>query len=556
MKEWSTLRKLMLQRANSGVPINEYTATGNPVKFETNVVKPLKSLVIPWTPTQSGTGDPSPENVRPISGMDGVTVWHSGKNIANVVGYSAESVADGLPGSTTNTYGTTINTTSPSNAVVVTQSSSTTDYAKTSYRNGFVIIRLDPIIKFNKTYDFSFKITNIVSNPLDATLSDIQVLCPNGATLTKNDFETKGDTLIFRNALYTPHSSGKRTTVEIRICGMSCTISDFMITAPNTSDGEYEPYTGQTYPVTFPALGKNLLDITNTDKVAPGASGSTITISNGVISIDAVATSARSYVTFAQEFSAGTYTIQAKNTGAVALPRLLCDTEFDGSSYSSYYKLYAKSFGANHYLTFTLTEKSKIGLVLTNVTGEAESPGTLYDIQLEASSSDTSYEPYTNTVYGGSLDVTTGVLTVTHKTLTLTGEEGYNYTIYNESIYTADQILTDSKSGTAISGICSMVITSESGRIGNSYLAKSYSDRGLQFYRTITYWGLEETTVEALTTKLHDWYEAGTPLQICYELAEPQEIQLSTTQITALLGDNTIWSDTNGTNTAVYLKKG
>lgn len=85
--EWTALRRLMFVKAASGETLVEQTATGNPVTFETNVSKPLKSLTIPWTPTQSGTGDPSPDNVRPISGITGLTIYHSGADTSNPTSY-------------------------------------------------------------------------------------------------------------------------------------------------------------------------------------------------------------------------------------------------------------------------------------------------------------------------------------------------------------------------------------------------------------------------------------------------------------------------------------
>lgn len=41
----------------------------------------VKSLVATITPVQSGTGDPSPTNIRPISGRTGLTVTRAGKNL-------------------------------------------------------------------------------------------------------------------------------------------------------------------------------------------------------------------------------------------------------------------------------------------------------------------------------------------------------------------------------------------------------------------------------------------------------------------------------------------
>ncbi len=61
--------------------ITEYTATGNPATFSTNLIKPLQAFEIPFMPVQSGSGTPSPDNVRPISGWPGVTVTANGKTI-------------------------------------------------------------------------------------------------------------------------------------------------------------------------------------------------------------------------------------------------------------------------------------------------------------------------------------------------------------------------------------------------------------------------------------------------------------------------------------------
>ena len=80
-KYWSPTKKLMLLGAMAGGKLVEDTATGNPLTFITDVSEPLKSLLIPFTPKQSGTGDPSPENIRPILPWDGLTVYGGGKNL-------------------------------------------------------------------------------------------------------------------------------------------------------------------------------------------------------------------------------------------------------------------------------------------------------------------------------------------------------------------------------------------------------------------------------------------------------------------------------------------
>lgn len=74
-KEWSTHKKLLFAMGLAGKAIED-TATGNPVTFETDLAKPLKSLVANFLPIQSGTGDPSPTNIRPITGWTGLDVMH------------------------------------------------------------------------------------------------------------------------------------------------------------------------------------------------------------------------------------------------------------------------------------------------------------------------------------------------------------------------------------------------------------------------------------------------------------------------------------------------
>ena len=77
-------RLVALSALSGGAAPVERTATGNPVTFLTDLSKPLKSLVANFLPIQSGTGDPSPTNIRPITGWTGLDVWHGGKNLLGV----------------------------------------------------------------------------------------------------------------------------------------------------------------------------------------------------------------------------------------------------------------------------------------------------------------------------------------------------------------------------------------------------------------------------------------------------------------------------------------
>lgn len=53
------------------------SGSGDIVSFESAFEKPLADLILNITPIQSGEGDPSPTNIRPISGWTGANVYLS-----------------------------------------------------------------------------------------------------------------------------------------------------------------------------------------------------------------------------------------------------------------------------------------------------------------------------------------------------------------------------------------------------------------------------------------------------------------------------------------------
>lgn len=61
--------------------LKTFEATGNPIVLPE--YKSLVKLKTTFSPKQAGTGDPSPENVRPISGYDSLAVNVRGKNLIN-----------------------------------------------------------------------------------------------------------------------------------------------------------------------------------------------------------------------------------------------------------------------------------------------------------------------------------------------------------------------------------------------------------------------------------------------------------------------------------------
>lgn len=61
------------------------TASGPIVSVNDAQAAPLRSLLVNIDPVQAGSGDPSPDNVRPISGWSACNVWRTGKNLCGDV---------------------------------------------------------------------------------------------------------------------------------------------------------------------------------------------------------------------------------------------------------------------------------------------------------------------------------------------------------------------------------------------------------------------------------------------------------------------------------------
>ena len=57
------------------------TSAGELLTFQTDMKAPLKSCRVNFLPVQEGEGDPSPDNVRNITGWNGVEVTHTNKNL-------------------------------------------------------------------------------------------------------------------------------------------------------------------------------------------------------------------------------------------------------------------------------------------------------------------------------------------------------------------------------------------------------------------------------------------------------------------------------------------
>lgn len=164
---------------------------------------------------------------------------------------------------------------------------------------------------------------------------------------------------------------------------------------------------------------------------------------------------------------------------------------------------------------------------------------------------------FPDSVYSGTLDVVTGVVTVDKTTVPITADMIYNYNA-SRNAFTVYR--------TAVSNVWKM-----DGEIGSTYsfshgivVAKNNQFAGVTNGACCgsTVAGNQEFLFVKLANNFSDLDTAkayvteqannGTPLQVCYYLATPQTFQLTTQEVLALVGANNVWSDSNGDVTVTY----
>lgn len=204
--------------------------------------------------------------------------------------------------------------------------------------------------------------------------------------------------------------------------------------------------------------------------------------------------------------------------------------------------------------TFTPPSNSKyILFILREFYGSSISPEDIDYLQLEEGSTDTDYEEYlgttypitfpsgTGTVYGGTLDVTNGVLTVDRKSVEIQTLDWY----YDNSnaLFTVD--IPDMKSYSYTSNITKTICSSYKYKGSNKgWASMVFGEFGIANKN----FRIKDTRYETASA----FKTALTGETILYELAEPISIHLTASQITTLLGQNNVWADCGDISNLVY----
>ena len=184
---------------------------------------------------------------------------------------------------------------------------------------------------------------------------------------------------------------------------------------------------------------------------------------------------------------------------------------------------------------------------------------TVKNFHLELGSTATSYVPYSGqtysiswqteagTVYGGTLNVTTGVLTVTMGLVRLNSLT-WAYKNQSTPFFISSEVENFKKASNyyqAFNALCTKYKwgTANSTPQSNGDITVTINSANLRI-RDEAF--TDETTFENSLTNDDI---------IVYDLATPQTYQLTPTQIATLLGENNVWADTGPVEKLVYIAK-
>lgn len=210
--------------------------------------------------------------------------------------------------------------------------------------------------------------------------------------------------------------------------------------------------------------------------------------------------------------------------------------------------------------TITTAKKLKsYTLVISTLVNGTQYNETYY-LQVEKGASATEWKPYSgktytialgDTIYGGNLDVKTGVLTVTYAIDTYDGSNDEEWTIWQSGghsfrTYTSSHHVQPPNNQT-------IVTTSKCNELALDTPTNTYdsaTDYTISTDMNASRISIVVNSTVNTTALLREWL-AEHPLQLCYELATPTTIQLTPQQIQLLKGQNTLTASTGDISVTV-----
>lgn len=144
------------------------------------------------------------------------------------------------------------------------------------------------------------------------------------------------------------------------------------------------------------------------------------------------------------------------------------------------------------------------------------------------------------TVYGGTLDVTTGMLTVTHGMVDLSNVTVWTDDTVNYRYISNNSALSGAVSISSLSTVANIISEQKKVWAVRYMMNNAGSVDGIGQYDTAIYWYYLDGAKAAPTGK------------VVYPLAQPVSYQLTPTEVKTLLGINNIWADTGDITNLEY----
>jgi hypothetical protein len=229
---------------------------------------------------------------------------------------------------------------------------------------------------------------------------------------------------------------------------------------------------------------------------------------------------------------AGTYTLSARNNTDIAINLVNADTG-----------AYIDGVTGSNSKAITFANDTKVYYYTT--IGSGKTVDTTATYQLELGTTATDYEPYQGntyttdlgrTVYGGTVDLVSGVLTVDRAIIQ--DLSALPWTYVSNTYFKSSYALTDGKvvsNATPMDMVCSAYGVVAGRDIANGSAANCTIGTEDTTPPTLRLKNTNYTDVSALTSALNG-------VQVCYKLATPQTYQLTHQAIALLTGDNNVWS--------------
>lgn len=226
-------------------PMIYSSASGSVVNFTDGADDlPLKSCMVNIEPIQEGSGDPSPENIRPISGRTGLSVVRSGKNLLKTAG-----LIEGTPSNTefsnvtkrTFTVGTFVTKLTNNNyyqsKVNIQFSVSENSIKVTTSAKAYAISIPIVGLKIGETYVLSCTKTNASNNTVSFYKRD-------GTFISSTQSPTICKFTVPEETYYTLlHFTPSENNVEATFTNIQLELGP--------SETDYEPYKSSTYSVNW-----------------------------------------------------------------------------------------------------------------------------------------------------------------------------------------------------------------------------------------------------------------------------------------------------------------